>query len=86
MKERKEYAKPINTKINKKKLSVTDMVSKIRSILKVQKTVEFLSLFEEVTKEYVVVTFLGILQMAKDKEITLKQDKNFGTILLERVD
>lgn len=84
--ERKEYSKPINTKITKKELSVTDRVSKIRSILKVQKTVEFLSLFEEVTKEYVVVTFLGILQMAKDKEITLKQDKNFGTILLERVD
>lgn len=84
--ERKEYSKPINTKITKKELSVTDRVNKIRSILKVQKTVDFLSLFEEVTKEYVVVTFLGILQMAKDKEITLKQDKNFGTILLERVD
>ena len=84
--ERKEYSKPINTKITKKELSVTDRVNKIRSILKVQKTVDFLSLFEEITREYVVVTFLGILQMAKDKEITLKQDKNFGTILLERVD
>lgn len=84
--ERKEYSKPINTKIARKELSVSDRVSKIRSILKTKKQVDFLSLFEEITKEYVVVTFLGILEMAKNKEITLKQDKNFGTILLERVD
>lgn len=84
--ERKEFEKPLNTKIARKELSVSDRVSKIRSILKTKKRVEFLSLFEELTKEYVVVTFLSILEMAKNKEITLKQDKNFGTILLERVD
>lgn len=84
--ERKEYSKPITTKITKKELSVTDRVNKIRSILKTKKSIDFLSLFEEVTKEYVVVTFLGILEMAKNKEIILKQDKNFDTIILERVD
>lgn len=84
--ERKEYTKPINTKITKKELSVSERVNKIRSILKKEKTVEFSSLFEYLTRPYIVVTFLSILEMAKDKEITLKQDKNFGNILLERVD
>lgn len=84
--EREKLKKPINTKITKKELSVTERVAKIRNILKKQKTVEFLSLFDVLTKPYIVVTFLGILEMAKDNEITLKQDKNFGTILLERVD
>ena len=84
--ERKEYSKPLKTKIARKELSVSDRVIKIRSILKTKKRVEFLSLFEEVTREYVVVTFLGILEMAKNKEIILKQDKNFGSIILERVD
>lgn len=84
--ERKEYSKPLNTKITKKELSVTDRVVSIRKILKLNKRVDFLSLFEELTKEYVVVTFLGILEMAKNNEITLKQDKNFDTIILERVD
>ena len=84
--ERKEYSKPLKTKIARKELSVSDRVTKIRSILKTKKRVEFLSLFEEVTREYVVVTFLGILEMAKNKEIILKQDKNFGSIILERVD
>ena len=67
-------------------MSVSDRVSKIRNILKTKKRVDFLSLFEEVTREYVVVTFLGILEMAKNKEIVLKQDENFGSIILERVD
>lgn len=84
--ERKEYQKPLNTKITKKELSVSDRVAKIRSVLKKEKKVEFLSLFEEVTRPYVVVTFLGILEMAKNREIVLKQDNNFGTIILERVD
>lgn len=84
--ERKEYTKPINTKITKKELSVSERVNKIRSILKKEKTVEFSSLFEYLTRPYIVVTFLSILEMAKDNEITLKQDKNFGNILLERVD
>ncbi len=84
--ERREYSKPLNTKITKKELSVKDRVLKIRNILKYNKSIEFVSLFEELTKEYVVVTFLSILEMAKNKEIVLKQDSNFGTILLERVD
>lgn len=84
--ERKEYSKPINTKITRKELSVSDRVNSIRNILKKQKRVDFLSLFEEITKEYVVVTFLGILEMAKDKEIIIKQDRNFDKIILERVD
>lgn len=84
--ERKEYSKPLNTKITRKELSVNDRVVRIRNILKTKKRVDFLSLFEELTKEYVVVTFLGILEMAKNKEITLKQDRNFDTIILERVD
>ena len=84
--ERREYSKPLNTKITKKELSVKDRVAKIRNVLKNNKCVEFTFLFEELTKEYVVVTFLSILEMAKNKEIVLKQDSNFGTILLERVD
>ena len=84
--ERKEYTKPINTKITKKELSVSERVNKIRNILKKEKVVEFSSLFEYLTRPYIIVTFLSILEMAKDREITLKQDKNFGNILLERVD
>ena len=47
---------------------------------------KFTSLFDDFSKSYVVVTFLSVLEMAKNREITLKQDNNFSDIYLERVD
>ena len=84
--ERQEYNKPVNTKIARKQLSVKERIVKIRDILKEKKKIEFTSLFDDFSKPYVVVTFLSVLEMAKNKEITLKQDNNFGNIYLERVD
>ena len=84
--ERQEYNKPVNTKIARKELYVKERIVKIRDILKEKKKIEFTSLFDDFSKPYVVVTFLSVLEMAKNKEITLKQDNNFGNIYLERVD
>ena len=84
--ERQNYNKPINTKITRKELSVKERVVKIRNILKEKKRVNFIELFDDFSKPYVVVTFLSVLEMAKNKEITLKQDNNFSDIYLERVD
>lgn len=80
---RQKLNKPLNTKITKRELSVTERTHQIRSILKKEKKCEFTSLFEEVSKPYVVVTFLSILEMSKNKELKISQDKNFGSIMLE---
>ncbi len=85
MQKRVNYEKPITTKVMKKEYSVKQRIKEIRSLLKIKKRVEFTELFEEVTKENVVVTFLSLLDMSKNKEITLKQDKIFSTILIESV-
>ena len=58
------------------------MVS-IKDKLKVTKKMDFLDLFEEVTKEYFIVTFLAVLQMNKNDEINLYQEQNFGNIVVE---
>ena len=84
--ERQQFNKPLNTKIARKELSVKERVVRIRDILKVKKKVNFIELFDDFSKPYVVVTFLSVLEMAKNKEITLKQDNNFSDIYLERVD
>ena len=83
---REQYNKPLNTKIARKELSVKERVAKIRDILKERKKINFVDLFDDFSKPYVVVTFLSILEMAKSKEITLKQDNNFSDIYIERVD
>lgn len=84
--ERQNYNKPINTKITRKELSIKERVAKIRDILKEKKKLKFIELFDDFSKPYVVVTFLSVLEMTKNKEITIKQDNNFSDIYLERVD
>lgn len=84
--ERQEYNKPKNTKITRKELSVKERDAKIRDILKVHKKLNFIELFDDFSKPYVVVTFLSVLEMAKNREINIKQDNNFSDIYLERVD
>ena len=84
--ERQSYNKPVNTKITRKELSVKERVVKIREILKEKKKVNFIELFDEFNKAYVVVTFLSVLEMVKGREINIKQDNNFSDIYLERVD
>ena len=81
---RKEAEKPISTKITKKELSVTDRTRDIRNILNKKKKVSFFDLFEIKTKEYVVVTFLSILEMAKLGEINIIQENNFNNIVISK--
>lgn len=83
--DRKEYEKPLNTKITTKELSVSDRIIKIKEILKTKNEVNFIDLFDKLTKDYVVVTFLSILEMSKNKEIEIKQDNNFGDIIIKEV-
>lgn len=83
--DRKEYEKPLNTKITTKELSVSDRIIKIKEILKTKNEVNFIDLFDKLTKDYVVVTFLSILEMSKNKEIEIKQDNNFGNIIIREV-
>ena len=54
-------------------------------IMKKKKKVSFFSLFESDEKEYIVATFLAILEMAKNGELNIKQKKNFSDITLESV-
>lgn len=81
---REKLKKPINTRITKRELSVDDRVKSIRNIFKTKKKIMFTELFEELTKPFVIVTFLSILEMSKNDEISLKQEKNYGDIVIEK--
>lgn len=82
-KERINYQKPIHTKITKKELSVEERMSSIKNQLKIRGKMDFLDLFEMVTREYMIVTFLAILQMSKNDEILIYQENNFENIVVE---
>jgi segregation and condensation protein A len=78
-----DLEKPVHTKVTKKELSVEDRIVNIKSKFKKQKRIDFFDLFEVKSKEYVVVTFLAILEMAKNRELIIYQDNNFDNIVCE---
>ena len=82
-KKRLEKEKPLETKITRKELSIKERIKSIRNILKMKKKIEFTELFESFRKDYVVVTFLSILNMSKNNEIILSQKDNFSPIMIE---
>lgn len=81
--ERVDFEKPIHTKVTKKELSVEDRIISIKNRFKKHKKIDFFDLFEVKSKEYVVVTFLAVLEMAKKHELFIYQDKNFDNIICE---
>lgn len=81
--ERKEIEKPLETTITSREYSVKERKNGIRNILKIKKKAYLDELFEEFNKSYVVVTFLSILEMVKERDVIVKQDKNFDKILIE---
>ena len=85
MQKRINYEKPITTKITRKEYSVKEKINEIRKLLKTKDKLNFTELFDIINKENIVVTFLSLLDMSKNSEITIKQDKIFGTIMIERV-
>ena len=81
--QRKLDSRPLNTKVTVNEISVSSRRHDIRNILKSKRRVSFFELFPIVSKEYIVATFLAILEMAKSKEIIINQKDEFGDIVCE---
>ena len=81
--QRKADNKPLNTKVTINEISVSSRRHDIKRILKSKKRISFFELFPIASKEYIVATFLAILEMAKSRELIIKQDNNFDDIICE---
>lgn len=84
--EKQELKKPLKTTITEKEYSLTERNNEIKNILKKKKQVKFLELFEEITKDYIVITFLSILDLTKKHEISIEQDNNFNDIIIKNIE
>ncbi len=83
--QRKNDNKPLNTKVTVNEISVSSRRHDIKRLLKSRGRVSFFELFPIASKEYIVATFLAVLEMAKNNELRLQQEKEFGDILCEVV-
>lgn len=81
--ERKNMEKPIHTKVTNKEYSVRKRKKDIKMLLQTKKKAEFTELFTTYNKSYIVVTFMSILELAKEDDIILTQETNFDKIFIE---
>lgn len=84
--EQKQLDKPLKTKITNKEISVTKRCSEIKKLLRKKKEIKFFDLFDNFSKEYVIVTFLAVLSMSRNQEICLQQKNNFENIIIKEKD
>lgn len=82
--QKKEKEKPLNTTVTTKEYSVKDRIEDIKKILSVKPKIYFNELFEVYEKSFIIVTFLSILDLARNKEVLLSQKKNLGEIYIEK--
>lgn len=79
---RKELEKPLHTTVTKKEYSVSKRSFEIREMIRHKKKLSFQELFHEWSRDYVVVTFLSILDLAKKQVLKIEQSHNFDQIIL----
>jgi len=77
-----ESAKPIETKVTYKEYSVYERSREVINIVRNKKRVCFSELFTNYSRDYVIVTFLSILDLARNHQIFIEQDNNFNDIFL----
>lgn len=84
--QRKLDSRPLKTKVTVNEISVSSRRHDIKRLLKNKKRISFFELFPVVSKEYIVATFLAVLEMAKSRELVIKQDKAFDEIVCEVIE
>ncbi|WP_428912623.1 segregation/condensation protein A [Niallia sp. Krafla_26] len=78
---RKKLQRPLLTKITRQEISIEKRMQEILHDLKgIKGRTHFFDLFPAHDKEHIVVTFLAVLELMKQNEIMIEQEKNFADI------
>lgn len=76
---------PRTNMVSYKKISVEEKILKIEQIMEQMSKFYFESITDTKTREDVVASLLGALELSKEQRILLSQEKIFDDILIERV-
>ena len=81
-----KVAKPLKTRIVPQNISVEERMRSLSQQLKYKKRVSFVSLFERFDKEYIVVTFLALLELVKGNQISISQQNYYEDIYISSLE
>ncbi len=83
---RHKLTKPLKTRIVPQNISVEERMKSLSQQLKYKKRVAFASLFERFDKEYIVVTFLALLELVKSNQISISQQSYYEDIYISSLE
>lgn len=84
---RKKLQRPLLTKIAHQEISIETRMREIMTDLKgIKGRKHFYDLFPVHDREHIVVTFLAILELMKQNEVTIQQEKNFADIYVRAME
>ena len=73
--------------LEKERISLTDRIKHIKNIIRRSGRISFRGLVEGcATRENVVVTFLALLELVKERKIVIEQVFNFSDIIIRKRD
>lgn len=83
--QRRALLQPLESKIARVEISIDERTEQIRSyfLRHKDKTVDFEDLFDEGDRYFAIVTFLSILVLVKNSELSITQSGNFEKIYLK---
>lgn len=83
MLQRKKWNAPLDTKVQRAEISIEERMKDVLAVVKKAKRgVRFDDLFTERSRSHIVVTFLALLELMKDRKVYCKQAKHFDTLYL----
>jgi segregation and condensation protein A len=79
--------KPMMTKIEQQQVTIEDRIREISVLIKEKRRITFDELFTSVnSKEFIVVTFMAILELSKEKVIKIQQEDLYEEIYIDYVE
>lgn len=83
---RRKMAHPLKTRIMSQGISVETRMASLSLDLKYKKRVSFHELFDDFDKEYVVITFLALLELVKGRRVVLNQPSYYDDIYISSLE
>lgn len=79
--------KPLKTKIKPQTITIDERINELSELFRNRKRLTFMEIFtDNITKEFIVVTFMAILELTKHNYIRLRQDALFQDIFIEYIE
>ena len=83
---RYQLHRPIKAKIKQQNITIDDRIVELRLLLKEKQSLRFIDIItSDSSKEFIVVTFLAILELAKNKLIYINQSELYQDIFINYI-